>query len=457
MKAKILIADDEENIRNILSHLLSDEGFEVLTANDGLKAVQVTDKEMPDIVILDKNMPKLDGIETLKKIKAAHPHITVIIITAYGAVSSAVDAIKSGAYDYIEKPFDNKKIILLVKRALEHHQLSQEVKNLRKTIDNKYSFDKIIGISSNIKQVLEQVKSVCETDATVLITGESGTGKELIAQAIHYNSLRKGGPLIALNCGAVPTQLIESELFGHEKGAFTDAREMQTGKFELANNGTLFLDEIGEMPLDAQVKLLRVMEERKITRIGGKKNIPLNIRLISATNINLEEKVQGGAFRLDLFYRLNIFTITIPPLRARKEDIPLLTEYFVNKYKQKHNLDINGVNAEAMEMLVKYHWPGNIRDLENAIQSAMIVAKKGCVQPAHLPVRVNYPEIFEKETRVSPEMKLANINEISSMMEKEAIFEALRQFKYNRTLAATALNMSRKTLFNKMKKYGMLE
>jgi len=296
---------------------------------------------------------------------------------------------------------------------------------------------------------------VSDTDATVLIMGESGTGKELIAQAIHFNSQRKNKPVIAVNCGAIPGQLIESELFGYEKGAFTDAKETQIGKFEQANEGTLFLDEIGELPLEAQVKLLRVLEDRKVHRIGGKKSIPLNIRLISATNRELEERVQKGAFRLDLYYRLNVFTIILPPLRERKEDIPLLTDYFIRKYNQKLNVRVTGYSPDCIKMLVDYHWPGNIRDLENAVQSAMILAKTGNILPNHLPIRLHYPNIFEKAPL--PGNTLGNMSEVSSMAEKEAIINTLSQCKFNRTSAAKELNISRKTLFNKMKKYGLLD
>lgn len=455
MKPKILIVDDEESIRNILKLMLSDEGYTVQTAEDGMKGFHMTGKMMPDIVLLDKNMPGIDGMQTLEKIKAKYPHIIVIMITAYGAVSSAVEAMKTGAYDYIEKPFDNDKMLMVIKRAVEHCKLSFENSTLRKSINERYSFDNIIGESIALKKVLDQVKCVSETDATVLIIGESGTGKELIAQAVHFNSQRKSKPIVAVNCGAIPNQLIESELFGHEKGAFTDAKEMQIGKFEQANEGTLFLDEISELPLDAQVKLLRVLEERKINRIGGKKTIPLDIRIISATNKNLEEKVQNGLFRLDLYYRLNIFTIALPALSERKEDIPVLTAHFIKKYNQKYKVNVNGCTKESMEMLMNYHWPGNIRDLENALQSALILAKSGNILPAHLPIRLQYPDIFEKTPSVSN--IVGNIIEMSSMVEKETIINVLKQCNFNRTNASEILNVSRKTLFNKMKKYGLLD
>jgi len=288
---KILIVDDEANIRLILENIFTDAGYKVETAKNGLQALESMKRFLPEIVLLDKNMPHLDGLETLRKIKQWYPTTVSVMITAHGDVASAVEAMKLGVYDYIEKPFDNEKILLLIDRAGKHYDLQAEVQKLREAVHGKFSFKSIVGNSKSLKTTLERVSSVCETDASVLITGESGTGKELIAKSIHYNSPRKNNPLVTVNCGAIPLQLMESELFGHEKGAFTDAKEMKIGKFEQATGGTLFLDEIGELPIDAQVKLLRVLEDRKVTRIGGRKEIPVDIRLISATNKNLFEQV----------------------------------------------------------------------------------------------------------------------------------------------------------------------
>jgi DNA-binding NtrC family response regulator len=367
------------------------------------------------------------------------------MITAHGDVSSAVEAMKQGAYDYVEKPFDNDKMLLLMERACEHYDLQTEVRNLRETVNGKYTFKSMIGNSEALKKVLERVSHVCETDATVLITGESGTGKELIAKSIHFNSPHKNGPLVTVNCGAIPLTLMESELFGHEKGAFTDAKEMKIGKFEQATGGTLFLDEIGELPVDAQVKLLRVLEDRKITRIGGRKEIPVNIRLISATNKNLFEQVQNNTFRTDLFYRLNIFAIHVPPLRERKEDIHLLVDHFIRKHNDTLHTKVSGCTNETLTALCAYSWPGNIRDLENAVQSAMIVCKTGKLHPEHLPVRIHTQKDKPEKNSIQ-----------DTDAEKNKILTALAQCKYNKTVTAQYLNISRKTLFNRMKKYGLM-
>jgi DNA-binding NtrC family response regulator len=433
---KLLIVDDEENIRLILESVFSDAGYEVETAINGLQALEKIRSFRPEILLLDKNMPHMSGMETLQRIKNHYPDIVVIMVTAYGDVSSAVEAMKLGAYDYIEKPFDNEKMLLLLKRAGEYSRLQLEVLNLQKAIGRRFSFQNIIGNSLALDDVLKRTADVCETDASVLVLGESGTGKELIAKAIHFNSPRKNRPLVTVNCGAIPLQLMESELFGHEKGAFTDAKELKIGKFEQAEGGTLFLDEIGELPLDAQVKLLRVLEDKKITRLGGKKEIPVDIRLISATNNNLFERVQNNTFRLDLFYRINIFTVNLPPLRERSEDIPLLVNHFIDKHNKTLNTKVTGCSPEALTVLQKYLWPGNIRDLENAVQSALIVCKTGKIQAEHLPARLNF-QVEEKD--------------------KESLIKVLEQCRYNKTDAAAYLGISRKTLFNKMKKYGLME
>ena len=435
---KLLIVDDEENIRLILESVFSNAGYQVETAANGLQAMEKVNGFHPEIVLLDKNMPYMNGLDTLQQIKKHYPDTVVIMVTAYGDVGSAVEAMKMGAYDYIEKPFDNDKMLLLLQRAGEHFRLQTEVLNLRKAIGKNFSFEHIIGNSPALDKVLKHVSNVCATDASVLISGESGTGKELIAKAIHFNSPRKNKALITVNCGAIPLSLMESELFGHEKGAFTDAKELKTGKFEQAEGGTLFLDEIGELPLDAQVKLLRVIEDKKITRLGGKKEIPVDIRLISATNNDLFERVQNNTFRLDLFYRINVFSIHLPPLRERSEDIPLLINHFIHKHNETLNTKVNSCSQEALVALQTYSWPGNIRDLENAIQSALISCKTGKIELEHLPARLH----LQGENH-------------SENTEKDAIIKALEQCRYSKTDTAAQLGISRKTLFNKMKKYGL--
>ncbi len=448
---KILIVDDEDNIRKIFSKILTDEGFTVKTAENGMKALKVTAQFHPHIVLMDQNMPGSNGIETMSKIKEKYPGIIVIIITAHGEISLAVEAVKNGAYDYLEKPVDNDHLLLLVERAANHYQIQSELTRVKSKLKEYNSLGHIVSASDGMKQIISLVKAVCETDATVLITGESGTGKEVIANAIHQSSPRRNKPFIAVNCGAIPMSLIESELFGHEKGAFTDALEARQGKFEQAHGGTLFLDELGELPLDAQVKLLRVLEDKLVSKVGGKKSIPVDVRIISATNNNLEEKVQQGEFRLDLLYRLNIFTINMPPLRERKEDIPVLCEYFIQQYNEQMKLGVVNISAGALNKLVAYNWPGNVRDLQNAIQSALILAKSGTITCDHLPGRIKG---YDAEPSGNNEQGLDdNIKSLNEKMEKEIIMKALQKFNYNKSDTAKYLKISRKTLFNKMKKY----
>jgi DNA-binding NtrC family response regulator len=452
---QILVVDDEEKIRKVLTRLLEEEGYRVKSVENGNKALSIIQSYKPDVILLDQNMPGLNGIAVLETIKENYPFLTVIIITAHGEVSHAVDAIKKGAYDYLEKPFDNDKLLLLIKRAIDHQRLTVEISDLKRKLAEEKSFDSIIGTNEKMKKVVEQAKCVADTDTAVLIQGESGVGKEIIANAIHQTSRRKEGPFVAINCGAIPLSLIESELFGHEKGAFTDARETKPGKFEQANGGTLFLDELGELPLDAQVKLLRVLEDKKLTRVGGIKPISIDVRILSATNNNLEERVQKGSFRLDLYYRLNIFPIQIPPLRERKEDIPLFIEYFINKFNRELGLHIKNMSKQAVDHLLNYNWPGNIRDLQNAVQSAMILCKEGTITREHLPMRIKgYPVIDGTKLEFDSGLD-ENLKSINSKLEKELIIEALSKCNYKRTEAANLLKISRKTLFNKMKQYNL--
>jgi len=452
---QVLIVDDEEKIRKVLTRLLEEEGYRVKSVENGYKALSVLKSYKPDVVLLDQNMPGMNGIAVLETIKENMPNLTVIIITAHGEVSHAVDAIKKGAYDYLEKPFDNDKLLLLIKRAIDHQRLTVEISDLKRKLAEEKSFDSIIGTNEKMKKVVEQARCVADTDTAVLIQGESGVGKEIIANAIHATSRRKDGPFVAVNCGAIPLSLIESELFGYEKGAFTDARETKPGKFEQASGGTLFLDELGELPLDAQVKLLRVLEDKKLTRVGGTKPISVDVRILSATNNNLEERVQKGSFRLDLYYRLNIFPIQIPSLRERKEDIPLFIEYFINKYNRELGFHVKNMSRQAVDQLINYDWPGNIRDLQNAIQSAMILCKDGTITQEHLPMRIKgYPVLDRTKHEFNSGLD-ENIKLINSKLEKELIIEALSKCDYNRTEAASLLKISRKTLFNKMKQYNL--
>ena len=455
MEQKILIVDDEARIRKIFARILEDEGYVVSTVENAERAIAQIDRIKPFIILMDQNMPGMNGIEAMKQIHAKYPDIAVIIITAHGEISLAVEAVKNGAYDYLEKPVDNNKLVLLINRAKEHFRVMHELKTLKQKITDKNYLNRIVSESVKMKLVIEQVKSVSETNATVLVLGESGTGKDLIANAIHYYGDRQAKPFISVNCGAIPITLIESELFGHTKGAFTDAREAKEGKFVQAHQGTLFLDEIAELPLDAQVKLLRVLEERKIYPLGGGRAIPVDVRIIAATNNNLEEKVQKGEFRLDLLYRLNIFTINIPPLRERREDIPVLTEIFLNQYNEQFGLEVNNISKQALENISGYSWPGNIRDLQNAIQSAIILAKKGSITMEHLPLRLRgYDQSMSAELSLEEGLE-RNIRQVSTKAEKELILEALKKCRFNRTKTAEFLKVSRKTLFNKMREYDI--
>jgi DNA-binding NtrC family response regulator len=451
MFAKILIVDDERKIRSILSRILADEGYTVKTAENGLEAVQAGRDFRPDLVLMDQNMPGMSGIEAMEQIRERNPEVKIIILTAYGSIPLAVEAVKKGAYDYITKPFDNDELLIVIQRALEHSRLTEEVSRLRQEIRGAYTFGNIIGSSDPMHRIFEQVKRVCETNATVLVQGESGTGKELVARAIHYNSPRKEKPLVAINCGAIPENLIESEFFGYEKGAFTDAKERKTGKFEQAESGTLFLDEIGELPLESQVKLLRALEDRAVTRIGGRETIPVDVRIIAATNKDLLREVERKAFRLDLLYRLNVFAITIPPLRERREDIPLLAEHFIAKFNRQLGLTVGNITHAAMEALRIYSWPGNVRDLDNAIQSAMILARNGIVDLEDLPLRVRgYADSITKTGAGEKEL-----DGYVEQAEKKLILQVLERNGYNRGKTAEELGVSRKTLFNKMRKYGI--
>jgi len=450
-KGKILIADDEPGIRRMIGILLEEEGYVVKAVENGKEAVDALLQFRPDLVLLDQQMPVMTGVEAFEKIKLLNPNQIVIFITAFGSISLAVDAVKKGAYDFIEKPFDNDKLILTINRAIEHNRLKKEITVLQKQLSvNRQT---IVGESFALKQLLAQINRVAKTDVTVLICGESGTGKELIAKSLHDNSVRSDKPFVAVNCGAIPLSLMESELFGHEKGAFTDAKEAHPGIFEQANGGTLFLDEIGELNIEGQVKLLRILEDRKVARIGSKKTIPVDVRIVAATNRNLEEEVLKGRFRLDLLYRINVFVVTVPPLRERKEDIPLLVDFFIHRYNQLLNMKIQSISREAMEYIEAYDWPGNIRDLENAIQSAMILSPAGIIHREQLPLRVK--GYSQGITVITSDSKANEIKGINAQVERELILEALKNNNYNRSLTASVLNISRKTLYNKMLKHGL--
>ncbi|MGD0783427.1 MAG: sigma-54 dependent transcriptional regulator, partial [Candidatus Aminicenantales bacterium] len=388
MKFRILIIDDEKNIRDIFSLLLSEKGYGTECASTGREGLAMARRSAPDVVLLDMNLPDMPGLDVLSGLRRDGPACRIIIITAFGTIRNAVEATKLGAYAYLEKPVDNDELLLLIARALEVRRLETEVEALKSELTNRYSFASIVGTSGRMNSIFQTMDRVARVDGTVLISGESGTGKELAARAIHYSGPRQDGPFVVVNCGAVPRDLIESEFFGHSKGAFTDARAETTGKFEMAQGGTIFLDEVGELPLEAQVKLLRALGEREIVKVGGTKTIPIDVRVIAATNKVLDEEVHKGNFREDLYFRLAVLSLRLPPLRERREDIPLLCEHFFKKYRAELKKDITAVSPEAMDSLLSYPWPGNVRELENVIYEAMVLSDDPVLAERSLPLRI---------------------------------------------------------------------
>jgi|SoiMethySBSTD1v2_1073268.scaffolds.fasta_scaffold02169_6 two-component system, NtrC family, response regulator AtoC len=464
---RILIVDDEPQIRRILSVLLSDNGFEVAEAESGEQALAVAEKFRPDIALLDINMHGMDGLATLRALLKIHSKLDCIMMTAYGTIRSAVEAMKSGAYDYLAKPFDNDELLLVVNRALEMRNLSREVEELRNELSSRYGFNEIIGISPRLQVIFHTMAKVAAVDATVLIEGESGTGKELVARAIHRHSNRSNKPFVAVNCGAIPQSLFEAEIFGHERGAFTDAREARAGRFEQAQGGTLFLDEVGELPLEAQVKLLRVLQDREVTRVGGRSPIKIDVRIIAATNVNLQTAVESGKFREDLYWRLNVVKLMMPSLRDRREDIPLIIDHMFERFNRELGLRVNAITPEARRLLELYDWPGNVRELENVVCSAIIMCENSVVGAQDLPPRLRggiaaaYSEtdgLTATGTHDISNMTLADVvKDVTERLEKTIISSRLAKMAGNRTATAESLGISRKTLFNKMRQYGFLD
>jgi len=453
----ILIVDDEKNYPLILSAVLQDVGYETLTANSGMEALEILNHANADVdlVLTDMKMPVMDGIELLEKIKAINPHVPVIMMTAYGTVEKAVEAMQKGAYNYILKPFDNEGLIIFVKKAIDMYQVVKENLRLRDVVENRYNFGNIVGKSKRMQEVFELVKKMAPSSATVLIEGESGTGKELVAKSIHFNSPRKDKPFIAVNCSALSENLLESELFGHEKGAFTGAIAMKKGRFELADGGTLFLDEIGELSQNLQVKLLRVLQERAFERVGGVRPVPVNIRIIAATNKNLKEETEQGRFREDLYYRLNVLYLVLPPLRERVEDIRLLVDHMIEKYasERRPGQQVTGVDQEVDRLLYAYSWPGNVRELENAIERAMVLCPGNIIRVSDL------PKEFKKNIGHSLHLEgisdNAQLYETLDMVEKAMIERALSLSHNVQSHAAEMLGIGKSGLNQKIKKYGI--
>ncbi len=451
---KVLLVDDEPHILELLSVALEDEEYTILQAKNGEEALGQMEKEGPQVVLLDIRMPGMDGLEVLGQMKETSQDVSVIMITAFGAMETVLESMKLGAYDYLTKPLDLEKVKVLVRRALEAQKLAQEVTSLRSKVKEKYQLENIVGKHPKMFEVYKMIGRVMDNKATVLILGETGTGKEVVARAIHFNGPFKDEPFIAIDCASLPSDLLESELFGHEKGAFTGAIAQKMGKFELANKGTLFLDEIGNLTLGTQVKLLRFMQEKRIERVGGTKPIELDVRIVTATNLDLEKAVKEGSFREDLYYRLNVITIPLPPLRERRDDIPLLVEHFLQKYRSESKGKVKYVLPETMDLLMRYDWPGNVRELENVIERATVIGKSEAILIEELPLRIQ-----EQKVVSGPDLEISGgkvpFEQRVEDFEKRLIVDALEKTNWIQTKAAELLGTSRSIMKYKMKKYGI--
>jgi DNA-binding NtrC family response regulator len=450
-KEKILIVDDSAFERKSIETMLNARDFDALSAGSSPEALAILGRDSFDVVITDMRLPGMDGISLTREIKKSYPGVGVIMITGYGTIESAVQALREGAYDYITKPMDENRLIITIRNLIEHSRIEKENVNLRRSLQEKYRFENIIGSGGKMQEVYDTMSLILNTKTTIMIRGESGTGKELIAEAIHYNSNRKDKSLIKVHCAALAETLLESELFGHEKGAFTTAIKQKEGRFELANNGTLFLDEIGELSQNVQVKLLRVLQEEEFERVGGTQTIKIDVRIVAATSRNLEEEIKKGNFREDLYYRLHVVPIYLPPLRERKEDIGALIEHFIGKYNKENNRNISGVTEEALGVMLSYDWPGNVRELENAIEHGVALTKGPHIGPYDLPLQIRS---LKKGTRVTVPV---GSNKTLKEMEKELILAALNSNNWNRVVTARQLGIDRTTLYQKIKKYSLQE
>ncbi len=447
----ILIIDDEEAQRNILKGYLEKKGYKIYSASSGLEGIELVRKNIVDIVLSDYKMPDKTGLEVLETVKEINPEISFVILTAYGTVENAVKAMRLGAFDYISKPVDLDELDLLLERIIENKNLKSEILLLKNQLKEKFKIDSFISQSPKMEEVLSIAARAADSKATVLITGESGTGKEVLAKSIHYTSSRKDKPFVAVNIPALPETLLESELFGHEKGAFTGAEKSKKGRFEIADGGTIFLDEIGDIPLNLQVKLLRVLQEHQIERVGSVENINIDVRIIAATHQNLEQKIKDGSFREDLFYRLNIVSLHIPPLRERKEDILPLIEHFVNKYSIENNKQNLSLSKEAVDLLIKYNYPGNVRELENIIERAVVLCRGELITVNDLP---NVIKGFKGEQFIEKSSDASLIEQVEAL-EKKLIFDALSKANGNQSQAGRMLGLTERNLRYKMQKYGI--
>ncbi len=449
-RLKILVVDDDQSHRIMLRAVLKEEGYHVTEAADGMEAVKAVETEAFDLILMDIRMTQMDGIEALTEIRKNSPLVPVLIMTAYASVKTAVEALKAGAFDYVTKPLDIEELKILIEKALDHYHLRAENLILKERLGDRFDFSRIIATSAKMKSLLGTLAMVAPSDATVLIMGESGTGKEVAANAIHHNSPRAGQPFIKVSCAALPETLLESELFGHEKGAFTGAVSRREGRFELADRGTIFLDEVGEMSPAIQTKLLRVLQEKEFEPLGSSRTIKVDIRVIAATNKDLAKEVREGRFREDLFYRLNVVPITMPPLRERKEDIPPLADHFLAVYRKKNGKPLKGISGKALDLLVRYDWPGNIRELENCIERGVVMAREEMITPVDLPPQIQRlsGEGGKEGSTILCGMSLAE-------MERGLIVKTLAETDGNRTRAAEILGINRRTLQNKLKQYAL--
>ena len=450
MKANILVVDDDASHRTMLKAVLSAEGYQVQEADDGDTACLAVEKNIFDLVLMDLRMKRMHGDAAQQKMAAISPGTPVVIMTAYGSVRSAVEALKSGAHDYITKPIDVDELKILVAKTLHQRRLEEENLNLKERLDAHFDFGDIIGRSPSMRELFETLALVAPSEATVLIHGESGTGKELVANAIHHNSPRKDHSFVKVNCAALPETLLENELFGHEKGAFTGATGPKKGRFQMADQGTLFLDEIAEMAPATQAKILRVLQEREFEPVGGTRTVQVDTRIISATNRNLEDEIATGRFREDLYYRLNVVKVKVPPLRNRSTDIPLLADYFLDRYAEKNHRSIKGIQPRAMDLLLRHSWPGNVRELENVIERAVIMARGDMIEPEH------FPDTLQDHDGEAPVRGpfLASGRSLKEV-EKEMILKTFADMGGNRTRTAEVLGISRRTLQLKLKEYGI--
>lgn len=447
----ILIVDDEDAQRNVLKGYLEKKGFRIFSASSGTEGIRNVKDNVIDIVLSDFKMPDKTGLEVLEEVKKINPEISFVILTAYGTIENAVKAMRLGAFDYISKPVDLDELDLMIERIIENKNLKSEIQILRDQLKEKFKIDSFISHSPKMEEVLSVASRAADSKATVLITGESGTGKEVLAKSIHYVSSRKDKPFVAVNIPALPETLLESELFGHEKGAFTGADKSKKGRFELADGGTIFLDEIGDIPINLQVKLLRVLQEHQIERLGSTENINIDVRIIAATHQNLEQKIKDGSFREDLYYRLNIVSLNIPPLRERREDILPLIDHFANKYSKENNRPVLSLSKEAVDVLIKYSFPGNVRELENVIERAVVLSRGDAIGLNDLP---NVVKGFKAEKEI-PVNEDASLIEQVEELEKKLIYDALTKASGNQSQAGRMLGLTERNLRYKMQKYGI--